>query len=522
MRQVREACARSPQDPRCWSDRGHVHVLLSQFAQAEEAFRTAVRLDPRDADAWHNLGTALRRIGRDQEAFHALKQALLLDPARANTYLNLGNLLIESGQLEDALECFERAARQDPTLARAQAALATRLAAKGRLDRAESLFRRAIGLDPSHIEGWLGLGRALEDIGDAHGALGCYRNVLARAPGHPVALGLYLALLRAPAPQPLLTAASAALRDPGRDDEGRALIGYGLAKYHDRRAEHAAAAAAGREANAARRRGAGRFDLKAFDGRIGALIGGQDRDFFARRGSFGLGTDQPVFIVGLPRSGTTLTEQIIASHPLMHGAGELPDLARLAARLCPEAPWNAATHLDLGASRERAREYLRSLREGAPRGRLRITDKSPFNFLQLGLAALLFPQARVIHCRRDARDNALSIWLENFDPGQLYATDFGDLARLRAGHERVMRHWAQVLPLPVLTVDYEALVADLESEARRLIDFLGAPWDRRCLDFHRSGRAVQTPSRWQVRQPLYTRSVARWRQYEPYLPEMNS
>jgi hypothetical protein len=227
-----------------------------------------------------------------------------------------------------------------------------------------------------------------------------------------------------------------------------------------------------------------------------------------------------VFIVGLPRSGTTLTEQILASHPLFHGAGELPDLPRLAAAVMPPAPWTASSHVDAGKSRNLAFTYLKALRDGAPRGCLRITDKAPFNFFQLGLAALLFPQARVIHCRRGARDNALSIWMENFNPDQHYATDFGDLAHLRDGYERLMAHWHEVLPLDILDVDYEALVGDVETQARRMVEFLDAPWDRRCLDFHESNRAVQTPSRWQVRQRIYTGSVGRWKPYASYLPAL--
>jgi len=464
----------------------------------------------------------LRRLGRYQAAFDALKRALLLDATRASTYLELGGLLIESQQFDDALECFERAARQDPSLARAQSRLAQQLGARGRLRRAGAHFQKSLALDPAHVEGWLGLGQTLEDLGDGDGARGCYRKVLMLDAGHPLALGRFLALLRAPVDAALLRASQAALDDAQRPDEARALIGYGLAKYHDRQQDIATAAVAARSANAARRRAAGGFDRAAFDARVSAIAGTCDREFFAQRRDFGLGTDQPVFIVGLPRSGTTLTEQIIASHPLMHGAGELPDLPRLAARLSPEAPWKSAGCVTAAGSRELAFEYLRALRDGAPRGRLRITDKSPFNFFQLGLAALMFPQARVIHCRRDARDNALSIWLENFNPDQRYATDFSDIAHLRQGYETLMAHWRQTLPLPILDVDYEDLVADVESGARRIVHFLDAPWDRRCLDFHRSERAVQTPSRWQVRERIYSSSVQRWRRWEPHLPELST
>jgi tetratricopeptide (TPR) repeat protein len=521
----RRATVLAPEDPRAWCDLGRVQALRGKFAEAEGCFRAAVSFDAKHADAWHNLGNALRHRGRFEQAFDALKRALLIDPGRAATYLALGGLLIESQQLADALVCFERAAKLDPSMARAQSRLAAQLAANGKVERAETHFRNAVTLDPDGPHGWLGLGQTLEDTGDAEGALGCYRNVLARATGDPAAqshaLGRTLALIHSPAPAALLRVARDAVADARRADDARAVIGYGLAKHHDRHKDFPAAAAAARAANEARRREAGAFDRDAFDGRVAALLG-FDAAFFAGRRGFGLGTDQPVFIVGLPRSGTTLLEQILASHPLLHGAGELPDLSRLAERAAPDAPWVSAARVTRESSAALAHDYLRALRDGAPRGRLRITDKAPFNLFQLGFAALLFPQARVIHCRRDARDNALSIWFENFNVDQRYSTDFADIAHLRGGYERLMAHWRAALPLPILDVDYEALVADTEGEARRIVEFLGAPWDRRCLDFHRTERAVRTPSRWQVREKIYTRSVERWRAYAPHLPEIEA
>jgi len=250
----------------------------------------------------------------------------------------------------------------------------------------------------------------------------------------------------------------------------------------------------------------------------------QEATFFANRQHFGVASDQPVFIVGLPRSGTTLTEQIPAAHPSLHGAGELPDLARIAIRSLEgkEGAWQAAHMLDITNSHALADEYLRILCDGVPAGRLRISDKSPLNFFHLAFAALLFPHARVIHCRRDAQDNALSIGMENFNSDQRYATDFDELAFFTAQYERLMTHWYTVLPLPILDVQYEKMVADVEVEARYLMGFLDIPWDARCLDFHKSEQAVQTPSRWQVRQPIYSRSVGRWRQYEKHIASLGN
>jgi hypothetical protein len=347
--------------------------------------------------------------------------------------------------------------------------------------------------------------------------------VLKRAPSQPLALGHYLALQRDEVASDVLDRATALVNDESVNDQARALVGYGAAKYYDRRRDYARAAALGTQANAARRRVAGAMDRAALAARVDALIETYDAKFFAARRGYGVGTDQPVFIVGMPRSGTTLCEQILASHPQLHGAGELSDLSDLAVTCANAAqvqPWQAAMHLVESQTRAIAGKYLRSLRLGAPLDRRRISDKSPLNFFQLAFAAVLFPNARVIHCVRDPRDIALSIWFENFNPDQRYATDFEDLAFFNAQQLRLMAHWQRVLPLPILTLQYERVVEDLESQSRRLLEFLDVPWSERCLDFHRNDRAVQTPSRWQVRQPIYRGSVARWRRYAPFLPHL--
>lgn len=543
LRAANRACELGPCDARNWSELGRVHAMFNELEPAVACFEHTVRLDPNHADGWHNLGTVLRRFGNREGAFTALKQALLIDPTRAATYLTLGNLLIAAGQLEDAVECFERAAKHDPSMARARSRLAQEMSQRGKVKRAESLFRQSLGLDPGHLEGWLGLGRTLEDLGEAESALECYRNVLCQRPGHALALGHYFGLIKDEADADLLEQSRVTLlagvkasdretnRETSEDEKtantALALIGYGLAKYYDRRKEYQAAAEAGLAANAARRRESGPLDRAALAARVDRLIETYTPDFFAERRRWGIGTDQPVFIVGLPRSGTTLTEQIISAHPLLHGAGELPDLARLAVRALggqqDAGPAQSAARVrDAMHARELAGAYLRALREGAPKGRRRISDKQPMNYFQLAFAALLFPNARVIHCKRDPRDNALSIWMENFNADQRYATDFEDLAFFTAQYRRLMAHWREALPLLMLEVQYEDTVADVEGQARRLMGFLGVPWDARCLDFHQQERAVQTPSRWQVRQPIYTRSVARWRNYAPYLPDLET
>lgn len=531
LRHAYRACELQPEDSRSWSALGRVQAQFGKLTEAVRSFTRALEIEPDYADGWHNLGVALKKLPARQDAFAALKKALLLDPTRAETYLMLGNLLIEAGQFEDAVECFERAARHDPGLATARSRLAQVFLQGGKVGQAESLFRQSLGLSPDHIQGWLGLGRALEDLGEAEGARAAYINVLHRRPDHALALGQYLALLHQKGGDDATSSeaaqwverADAALCDVAVNDEAKALIGYGLAKHYDRRGDHARAAEAGLAANASRRRAIGPLDRDRLAARVDGLIATYNADFFASRKHYGLGTDQPVFIVGLPRSGTTLTEQMLSAHSLLRGAGELPDLVRIASRSLHGENvevWRAAELLEPLKCRECAHEYLRALREGAVKGTLRIIDKAPFNFYQLAFVALLFPNAKVIHCRRDARDNALSIWLENFNAEQRYATDFDDLSFLHAQYLRLMAHWEKVLPLKMLDVSYEDTVADHERQARRILRFLDVPWDPRCLSFHSNERAVQTPSRWQVRQPVYSHSVGRWRHYAEHLPQM--
>jgi hypothetical protein len=236
-------------------------------------------------------------------------------------------------------------------------------------------------------------------------------------------------------------------------------------------------------------------------------------------------TDQqsevPIFIVGMPRSGTSLVEQIIASHPQVFGAGEVGYMQAISRNLNSQAvpparypdclPFLSAEQL-----RNASAWYLARLTERAGDA-VRITDKLPSSYLRLGLIALLFPRARIIHCHRDPLDTCLSCFFQNFGRNQPLCADLRKLGTVYRQYERLMAHWRRVLHIPTLEVRYEDLVKNQEPESRRLIDFCGLPWDDRCLAFHRTQRAVNTASFWQVRQPIYISSIGRWRHYERHL-----
>jgi hypothetical protein len=224
-----------------------------------------------------------------------------------------------------------------------------------------------------------------------------------------------------------------------------------------------------------------------------------------------------VFIVGMPRSGTTLVEQIAASHPAVFGADELADIGRLAAALSQGDAANPIIGWDSNRIAQAAAAYLEHLKLLGPNAS-RVTDKMPGNVFQLGLIATLFPRARVIFCQRDPRDTCLSCYFQWFPSSRLlYTYDLADCAHQYLQTQRITAHWLKVLPLQMMEVQYEELVADQENQSRRLIDFLGLPWDPACLQFHKTRRTVTTASVWQVRQPMYNRSAGRWRNYQRHL-----
>jgi len=243
-------------------------------------------------------------------------------------------------------------------------------------------------------------------------------------------------------------------------------------------------------------------------------------DTVARLAAFGSQSEVPVFVVGLPRSGTTLTEQIISSHPDAYGAGELLKLREINARIDSLAVArggrdypHSVLQLRPEDSRRYSRMYLDHLMGHAGEPKLRIVDKMPLNLRFLGLVAVLFPKAHVVHCVRDPMDNCTSIFFQNFGRGNGFAYDLDDLGHIYSNCRALTEMWKQELPLKIMDFPYEQVVGDPETWARRLIDFIGLPWDDRCLAFHENDRAVRTASAWQVKQPIYKRSVARWKRY---------
>ncbi len=365
------------------------------------------------------------------------------------------------------------------------------------------------------------LGVLEEELGNRNIAESHFRTTLRLEPNHATALARLATLLRGSLPDLDVTAIQRRLTETELAPPDRANLLFGLAQVHDARNESAKAVACLSQANRLARveleRQGRAYEPSEHVRFVEAILAAFSPKLFDRLAGAGLETTRPVFVFGLPRSGTTLIEQILASHPRVHGAGEIA-LARRSLDELPEIlgragdPLNFLEELDARALGELARRHDARLEELGG-GCDRVVSKMPENYFYLGLIALMFPRAVLIHCRRDPRDVALSCWLTNFDEIR-WANHFDHIASRFEAYHRLMDYWRTVLPSTIHEVNYEDTVADLEGVARRLVSVCHLDWDPACLEFHRTRRPIRTASMTQVRQPIYQRSVGRWKLYE--------
>jgi tetratricopeptide (TPR) repeat protein len=461
------------------------------------------------AEAELRRGQELERQGRLDEAMIAFRVAALEWPEADS---RLGHILAGYGRRAEAAHHFRAAAGAAPANLERRMDLVRAHLFEGDTEGAKVELRRLVADDPANGDAlWL-LGRLLTEAGDFAEAADLYARVIEKDPARS---GVYYDLVRirtlTEADRPMIGAMLAAVRGTNLAED-RAKLHLALAKAFDDLGDYGSAMNQILQANQVRSPLA-RFDRLAVTRHTDAVIERFDEDFIASRVSHGDPSTLPMMIVGLPRSGTTLMEQILSSHPAVAGAGELNFWSTRDPLLNPKV---AEAWLDRYQA-ETAREALAMLRDLAP-GAAHVIDKNPFNFLWLGPIHLTFPRAMIIHCRRHPIDTCLSMAFTHLAARSDLPVDLADLVFYHRQYERMMAHWRAVLPPDrFIEVDYEALVADPEPIARRLIAALDLPWDPACLSPERNTRAVKTNSTWQVRQPIYRGSVERWRRYEPWL-----
>lgn len=460
---------------------GICHKRLGHVRKAHRCFTDALALSPEAPHIYANIGSNLNDALLFWEAEPWLKKGLAIDPDYVPSRINLANTLIGLGEDDAALKLLDSLINDGYRTPHVINALATVYMNLGQYDAAQRFYEELHQLDPDNAEAWAGR---------------VYLRKQTRAD------------------QPWLIRAKALL-DATRSPAGRIALLFAMGKFHDDLQCYDLAFEQVTQAHHIKKKMAGQpFDPTAYEERINRMIQGYDACFFSSDVPDASFSERPVFVVGMPRSGTSLVEQILASHPQVHGGGELVFWERWAARH-PDAAVNARI------TREQIQELVSAFQiklDDLNPAAERIVDKMPGNYLRLGLIHAAFPRARIIHTRRNPLDTCLSIFFKNFNASHAYAHELPDLAFYYRQYQRIMSHWKSLLPSEVmLEVPYEALVNDQEGWTRQMIRFLDLPWDDACLAFHKTRRRVGTASNWQVRQKIYTSSLARWKNYERHL-----
>ena len=543
----------TPDDATALHQLGVIAQQRGQSHAAEDLLRRAAEAAPGSDLVLNNLGVVLEARGKFADAAACYERAIALNPNRARVHFNRANALRALGHWSEAEASFRRALELDPRDVDALHNLAALHKERGDREQAEALFRQVLTLAPGMLDAHVNLGSVLQGLGRDDEALACFREALRLQPGFPDAVAgeagwlerhgdieeagrRLMPLLETARDNPDVATTFATLAPRlGRETEAVEMLErvlddptllaskrqaalFALGKLFDKLGRYEDAFRHYQQANELRPRVFDFGQFVSFSERVLAVL---DASFLATAPRAMHSSELPVFVVGMPRSGTSLVEQILASHPKVFGAGELPAIECLAEslpQLCetteeyPEC-LRAANPATFDAA---AGKYLAQLRALGPEAQ-RVVDKMPGNFLHIGLIELLFPKARVIHIQRDPLDNCLSCYFQNFNQGHEYSYDLAMLGRVYRQYERIMEHWRNVTRVPLLEIRYEDLVARQEEETRRLLEFCGLDWDQRCLRFHEMRRVVRTASYDQVRRPIYRHSVERYRNYYAWL-----
>ena len=510
---LRDASLLEPFNPVIQHDLGLACLEVGRLSDAIAALKWAVASNPRYADAHFRLGIAFEKVGDMNGAIVAYDRATQLSPSLTEAWFRAGALVYELGHGEEAIGCFRRAAATGGRTNFGRLGKARALLTEDRTEEAEKVLRETLVADPKNAMAFDLLGNLLSEFGRFDEAYACFERAITMA---PLLSGSYYDLVRCrPVTSDdngLLQRMEVALTTPGLEAVQRLRLHLAIGKAADDLGDYALAMKHFDAADNVRR-GTASFDSAAFSVESARIITRFSRELIALASELGRSEATPILIVGMPRSGTTLVEQIISSHPNIRAGGELNF-------------WNergAEWHRLGDASNDKpfvakaAADYLKLLRSISPTA-ARVTDKMPFNFIWAGLIHLAFPRATFIHCRRAAVDTALSIHQTHFHLGLAFPTGGAELVEYFRCYRRLTDHWRNVLPADrFIEVNYEELTREPEPIIQRMIAACGLQWHDACLRHERNPRAVKTPSKWQTRQPIYRTSVARWRRYEPWL-----
>ncbi len=515
-----QALALRPDYAEACNNLGNVCREQGEFDQATARFQQAIALKPDLVEAYNNLGNIYLEQGELDQAVARYDHALALRPDYAEAHNNLGNALKQQGKFEEAAARYEQALVLRPNYAEAHNNLGVIHWQQGKLDRAVACYEQALTLQADYAAAHSNLGNVLLSQGKFEAAAARYEQALALRPDYAEAHYYRVELKTFRPGDADLAALETLAAAPHLAPDKMPYVHFALGKALEDVGDYPRAFEHLRLGNALKRRQV-HYNEEASDRNFRLIAAVFDSGLLDRFAGVGDSSEVPIFVLGMPRSGSTLIEQILASHPQVHAAGELVNLGRVVNAISESAGRQVAFPQSISAMngsglRQLGQAYLASL--PAPTvGKLRIIDKVPGNFLYVGLIHLILPNARIIHTMRDPVDTCVSCFSRLF-VDLPFSYDLGELGRYYRRYRELMAHWRSVLPAgAMIDVRYEDVVDNLEEQARRLIAYCGLPWDNRCLNFHETSRPITTASNVQVRRPLYRSSLARWRHYEAYL-----
>ena len=492
---------------------------LGRFDEAIEQYKQTLHLDPNNSDAHNNLGNVFEEQGKLDEAIKHYKQAIHFAPDCAEAYNNIGNILKDLGSLEESIKCYQQAIRIKPDFIEFHNNLGNIFREQGKLEKAIEHYKHTLHLDPDNLDAIAGEADVLLAKGEPEKA---YLHILPyiNQEINSIKMALVYASIsdnidkQNEAIELLESICSKNLSN--RID--RSIIHFKLGKLYDEINQYDKAFSHYQQANTINQT---HFDAGRHYKYISNLISSFSPNNIERLPRSTNGSQFPIFIIGMPRSGTSLIEQVLASHSQIFGAGEIDYIGKIAHdlphALNTETPYplciNSITQENLDFFSQQYLKHLTTFSSDV----LRITDKMPHNFLHLGLIFLMFPDASIIHCIRNPLDTCLSIFFQNFSGKHSYACDLTNVGTYYKQYQKLMSHWREELHIPMLEVNYEDMVSEHEKISRKIIKYVGLEWDKACLHFHETKRLVNTASNQQVRKPIYTKSVKRWKNYERYI-----
>jgi len=504
------------------------HQEAGRLGEAEKVYREILRANPENVDALRLLGTLMMTVGRVHQSENLFRRAVAYAPDYVEAHLDLGRILKEQHRLQEAILSFERALELEPANIQANFLLASVLAPAARTHDAIDAYRKVLNVRPRHPGAWLGLGHTLKTVGQQAEAIEAYRECIRQKPSNGETYWSLANLKTYKLTDEDIAAMESQVARQDLDEEfdiqSRVNFLFALAKAYEDRGDFERAWQLYDEGNHTQRM------EESYDPVQGEVMNDEiirvfDTEFLQQRSGGGHPSPEPIFIIGLPRSGSTLLEQILASHSMVEGTAELPYIGAVATSINRNRADgvnypHAVRELTDEQLQKLGQDYLDLAHIHRSEGKPRFIDKMPNNFPSVGFIDLILPKAKIIDARRYPMDSCLSCYRQLFARGQSFTYDLTEIGEYFLEYQRMMDHWHSVLPGRCLTVQYEDMVTDFDNQVRRLLDYCELPWEENCARFYETDRPVRTASSEQVRQPVYTRSIHFWRNYAGHLDEL--